>query len=142
MRTGIVIATSIVALTTSLVAHADEKKADQQFCAAAVEFRSDVAELKAIGPHSTVAELRAATDRLDKPVSDMQKAADKMKTPAAKQFTEAMKVLKQDVNNIPDDATLEQVRSKIHADIQNAQSAGQQVATEAGCPSPPAPQRP
>jgi hypothetical protein len=29
MRTGIVIATSVVALTTGVVAHADEKKADQ-----------------------------------------------------------------------------------------------------------------
>jgi hypothetical protein len=71
----------------------------------------------------------------------MESAADKMKTPAAKQFTEAMKVLKQDVNDIPDDATLEQVRSKIRTDIQNAESTGQQVATEAGCPPPAEPKQ-
>jgi hypothetical protein len=138
MRTAIVIATGLVALTAGAVAHAD-RKADQKFCAAAAEYRSDIAELNSIGPHSTVAELRAATDRLDKPVNDMQKAADKMKTPTAKHFTESMKQLKVDVNSIPDDATLEQARAKIRGDIQNAQDAGRQVATEAGCP-PPAPQ--
>jgi hypothetical protein len=101
-----------------------------------------VAELNATGPHSTVADLRAATNRVVNSANDMQKAASKMKTPAAKPFTEAMKQLKNDVDTIPDDATLKQVRSKISADIQNAQSAGQRVAAEAGCPSPaPPPQQ-
>lgn len=137
MRTAIVIATGLVALTAGAIAHADQK-ADQKFCTAAAEYRSDITELNAIGRHSTVAELRAATNRLDKPVNDMQKAADKMKTPTAKHFTESMKQLKEDVNSIPDDATLDQVRAKIQGDIENAENAGRQVATEAGCP-PPAP---
>jgi hypothetical protein len=135
MRAAILIATGLVALTAGAVAHADPK-ADAKFCAAAAEYRSGIAELNAIGPHSTVAELRAATDRLDKPVADMQKAADKMKTPTAKRFTESMKQLKGDVDAIPDEATLEQVRDKVRGDIQNAQSAGRQVAAEAGCPAP------
>jgi hypothetical protein len=64
-----------------------------------------------------------------------------MKTPAAKQFEGAMTRLRNDVNTIPDDATLDQVRTKISSDIQNAQSRAQEVAIEAGCPSPPPSQR-
>jgi len=134
MKTAIAIATGL-ALLTAGVAYADQR-ADARFCAAAAEFRSDVAELNAIGPHSTVAELRAATHRLDRPVNQMQRAAKKMRTPAANNFNEAMKLLRVDVNNVPDDATLEQVRAKIHADVENARDAGRQVATEAGCPAP------
>jgi len=143
MRTAIVIGTSIAVLTGAVVAGADQTKADKQFCAAAAEFRVAVADLQAIGPHSTVSELRAATERVDKPVNDMQKAAKKMSTPTAKHFTESMKQLDQDVNSIPNDATLEQVRSRIRDDIQAARSSGQQVAAEAGCPvaEPPPQQR-
>ncbi|HXN32018.1 MAG TPA: hypothetical protein VN894_09155 [Polyangiaceae bacterium] len=139
MRAATIITAGLVALTIGVVAHADQK-ADQKFCASAAAFESNVAELNAIGPHSTVAELRAATKRVEKSANDMEKAADKMKTPAAKQFTEAMKQLKNDVDTIPDDATLKQVRSKISADSQNARSTGEQVAAEAGCPAPPPPQ--
>ncbi|MGA7121812.1 MAG: hypothetical protein WBY94_17020 [Polyangiaceae bacterium] len=140
MRTATMITAGLVAFTIGVVAQADQK-ADEKFCASAAAFDSNLAELNAIGPHSTVAELRAATKRLDDSAIDMQKAAKKMKTPAAKQFNEAMRQLKNDVDSIPDDATLNQVHSKIRADVQNAQSAGQQVAAGAGCPAP-APQQP
>jgi hypothetical protein len=133
MRRVILVFAGLVALTTGAFAEADQKT-DQKFCAAAASFESNAKELNAIGPHSTVAELRAATNRVENSANDMQKAAGKMKTPTAKQFTTAMKQLRTDVDTIPNDATLEQVRSKISDDIQNAQSTGQKLATEAGCP--------
>jgi hypothetical protein len=139
-RVSSAISAGVVALTIGVVAQADQKT-DEKFCASAAAFDSNVAELNAIGPHSTVAELRAATDRVEKSANDMQKYASKMKTPAAKDFTGAMKQLKSDVDKIPDDATLQQVHTKISADVQNAQTKGQQVATEAGCPSPAPPQQ-
>jgi hypothetical protein len=92
--------------------------------------------LSSIGPQSTVAELRAVTGRVDNDVATMQKAATKMKTPTAKEFTTAVSQLKKDVNAIPDDATLAQVRSKVDNDIQNVENLGMKVATEAGCPAP------
>jgi hypothetical protein len=141
MRKAIVIATGLVALTAGSAAKADQK-ADQKFCAAAATFDSDAAELKAIGPHSTMAELRAATDRVEKSATAMQKAAAKIKTPTAKEFDASMKQLKQDVDKVPDDATLEQVRSKIKTDVQGTQSTGQQLATESGCPQPTPQQEP
>jgi hypothetical protein len=130
------LATGLAALTMSFAANADQKKADEKFCAAVASYQADAAELKAMGEHSTVAEVRAAMTRLDNDVNQMQSAASKMKTPTAKQFMEATKQLRKDVNNIPDDATLQQVHSKLQADVEKARSAGMQLATEAGCPLP------
>ena len=134
----------LVILTVGVVAHADPKPgASEAYCAAVAALDSYLAELNAIGPHSTVAELRAATSRIERDATEMQKVAGKMKTPAAKEFNVAVKKLKQDVNNIPDDATLEQVRTKIRDDAQSTQNTGQQLASESGCPqSPPTQQTP
>jgi hypothetical protein len=131
----------MAALTVSVVLHADQKKADEKFCGAVASFQSNAAELKAIGPHATMAEVRAASRRIDNDVEQMKSAASKMKTPAAKQFLVAMKQLNKDVSSIPDDATLQQVHSKIEADARDARTSGRQVAAEAGCPqAPPADQ--
>jgi hypothetical protein len=123
------------ALTASFAARADQKKYDEKFCASAASFQSDVAELNAIGPHSTVAELRAAQTRVDNDLANMQMAASKMNTPTAKQFLDAMQRLDKDVGSVSDDATLQQVQSKIQADVQNARTAGRKLAAEAGCPA-------
>jgi len=139
MRRSIAIATGLFALTFGALVHADQKS-DQQFCASVAAFETDLAQVNAINPHSTVGELRAATDRLDTDTNNMQKAADKMKSPAAKQFRDSIKILKHDVNAIPDDATLAQVREKIQTDVQNARISGRALAAEAGCPVQPQPQ--
>ena len=135
MKRAIVTTAVMAALTASLAVHADDKKADEKFCAAVTSYRSNVEELKAIGPHSTVAEVRAARTRIDKDVADMQTAASKMKTPTAKTFLQATKRLDQDVSKISDDATLRQVHAKLQADVQGAQEAGRDLANEAGCPA-------
>jgi hypothetical protein len=127
-------AAGLAVLTASFAARADQKKEDEKFCAAAAAFQSDAAELKAIGPHSTVAEAHAATGRVESDVSQMQQAAGHMKTPAAKQFVDATDTLIKYLRNIPDDATLQQARTTIQTDAQNAQTSGRQVAKEAGCP--------
>lgn len=136
-RTGAAIAAGLVTLAGAHTAQADQKSpADDRFCADIAALDSDLMELNAIGPHSTVAELRAAINRVDDDNTEIRKAAGKMKTPTAKQFTGAIKQLDHDVNNIPSNATLEQVRTRIHDDGQNALAAGQQLAAESGCPQP------
>jgi hypothetical protein len=134
MKQAVVIVAGMAVLTASLAAQADQKKEDEKFCAAAAAVQSDVAELKALGPHSTVAEAQAASGRVENDVAQMQQAAGHMKTPAAKQFVDATNTLTKYIRNIPDDATLQQVRPTIQADVQNAQTSGRQVAKEAGCP--------
>jgi len=131
-----VVGMSVIALTASVAAGADQSKEDQKFCEEAAAFQVDATQLNAIGPQSTVAELRAASDRVVEDASNMQKIAHKMKTATAKQFTEAMKQLQRDINAVPDNATLDQVRTKINADIQSARSMGRQLAAESGCPVP------
>ena len=135
MKRAIITTTVLAALTASFAVHADNKKADEKFCAAVTSYRSNIAELKTMGPHSTVAELRSAKSRIDKDVAEMQTAAAKMKTPTAKTFLQATRRLDQDVNKVSDDATLKQVQDKLQADVQSAQSAGRDLANEAGCPA-------
>jgi hypothetical protein len=134
MKKAIVMATGLVVLTASLSVGADQKTEDAKFCAAAAAYQSDSAELKALGPHSTMGEVRAASDRLQSDVSAMQSAASHMKTPAAKQFLDATNQLTKSIQNVPDDATLQQARTTIQTNAQNAQAAGRQLAKEAGCP--------
>jgi hypothetical protein len=109
-------------------------KPDETFCVATARLDMDLAELNAIGPHSTVAELRAASDRTEYHVATMQRAAARMKTPAAQRFTAATKQLKRDIEKVPEEATLEQVYAAIAADAQNARAARDELAGEAGCP--------
>lgn len=137
MKTRLMIAACLVAATAGVGAYADENK---KFCGTLAQFDSDVAALNAIGPQSTVGELRAARDRVDKDESQLKWEARWMNTPAAKEFRDALKQLDNDVNSLPNNGTLQQTGSKIQADAQNLQSAGRKLAGEAGCPEL-APQR-
>jgi len=132
MKNAIVV--GFVVLAVGGIAACKDEKAGQKFCAAAAKFDTDLTELKAIGPHSTVAELRAATDRTDDDVVAMQKYASRMDTPAAKRFTAATQQLKRDTSRVPAEATLEQVYATIDTDVQNARAAGDDLAKESGCP--------
>jgi hypothetical protein len=78
--------------------------------------------------------VRAAGRRISSAVDKMQAAASRMDTPTAKRFLDATHKLDKDISDVSDDATLKQVREKMHADIKEAQAAGEQLASEAGCP--------
>jgi hypothetical protein len=126
----------LVVVCAAFAVHADQKKYDAKFCAAAESFRANAAELNAIGPQSTVAEARAAQNRVNHDVQQMRSAAGWINTPTAKQFVTTTDRLDKDLNKIPDDATLQQEHDRIKQDVQDAQAAGRQLATEAGCPPP------
>jgi len=136
MRTrAVLIATGIFAATmTSVIAHADEKAHEEKFCAALAQFRADLTTLESIGPNSTVADLRAASDRIAKDADDVQKAAHKIKSPTAKQFTDSAKQLREEVRALPANITIEQAKSRIQDDVQNVEQSAQKLATESGCP--------
>jgi hypothetical protein len=116
----------------SSAARADQT-ADQKFCAALASYQGHIAQLGAMGGQSTVADVRTATKQVDKDVSDMQKAASKMGTPTAKEFTDAIKQLDKDVESIPDNATMDQVQEMVKGDVNRARTAGAKLAGEAGC---------
>jgi hypothetical protein len=139
-RAAIVMATAWVAVTASAVVQADQSKVDQKFCEAVASFQSNAAQLNAMGPNSTVGEVRAARKRLDNDVDKMRTAAFFMTSSTAKQFRQAMSQLDRDVDHVRDDATLQQAYSQIQSDVRNAQSTGQQLAAEAGCPQTTPPQ--
>jgi hypothetical protein len=138
---AIVIATALAALTAGTAVHADQTTQNAKFCAAVGSFRSNVAQLRAISPQSTVAELRAATGRIDNDISDMQNTAKKMDTPTAKEFNDALKKVERDTNGVSDDTTLSQVHTQLQGDIDHARATGRQLAMESGCPAPATPQQ-
>lgn len=141
---AVLIATGFFAATmTSAMAHADQQKHEKDFCAALAKVHTDFTTLQSIGPSSTMAELRAASDRLAMNANDVQKAADKIKSPTAKQFTDSARQLRDEVQALPPNITVSQAKSRIHDDIQNVQQSAQKLATESGCPeAAPEPQSP
>ena len=133
--TAIALAAGLVATTAGTTLHADQTH-NERFCAAANAFRTDVTQLRAMGRNATVGELRATVDRIQSDADEMEHVSGQMNTPTSRQFHEALKKLRYDVNSVPSDATLEQVRGQIQGDIDNARSTGWQVASEAGCTIP------
>lgn len=132
---AVLIATGFFAATMmSAVTHADQKKHEEAFCAALTKFRADFTTLQSIGPDSTMAELRAASDRIATDANDVQKAASKIKSPTAKQFTDSAHQLRDEIQALPSNITIQQAKSRIQGDIQNVQQSAQQLATESGCP--------
>jgi hypothetical protein len=129
----VLVATAAAVWMAASPVRADQTKADQQFCAAAASYKTNIAELDAMGPHSTVAELRSAMGRVEHDVSEMKKSASKMKTPTVKEFTDAINQLKKDVGSIPDDATLEQVHDRLQGEVDRAKNTGMRLSSEAGC---------
>lgn len=132
---AVLIATGFFAATmTSAMAHADEQKPEKEFCAALAKVRADFTTLQSIGPSSKMEELRAASDRIATDTNDVQKAASKIKSPTAKQFTESARKLHEEIQALPPGTTVEQAKSKIHGDVQNVQQSAQKLAAESGCP--------
>ncbi len=135
MRRASLLVTSLTVLwTTTLVVRADDTKKQEAFCASLSQFNSDLATLEAIGPSSTIAELRTAANRVDSSARQVQKKAGKIKTSTAKQFTASAKKLGNDARSLPDSMTLEQAQSKLKNDVQDVEQAAQQLATASGCP--------
>lgn len=140
---AVLIATGLFAATmTSAMAHADQQKREEKFCTALAAFRADFTTLQSIGPSSTLAELRAASDSIAKDADDVQSKAQKIKSPTAKQFTDSARQLRDEIQALPPNITVEQAKSRIHDDIQNVQQSAQKLAAESGCPeAAPEPQR-
>lgn len=131
----VLIATGFFAATmTSAMAHADQQKHEKDFCAALAKFRADFTKLESIGPSSTMADLRAATDRAAMDADDVQKTAHKIKSPTAKQFTASARKLRDEIHALPPNITVDQAKSRIDDDIQNVQQSAQKLATESNCP--------
>lgn len=131
----VLIATAFFAATmTSAMAHANAQKPEKDFCAALGKVRTDFTKLQSIGPSSTMEELRAASDRLATDANDVQKAASKIKSPTAKQFTDSARKLHEEIQALPPNMTVEQAKSRIHDDVQNMQQSAQKLAAESGCP--------
>jgi hypothetical protein len=134
-KSGILIAVSLAALAISAAAPADEAKKNAKFCASLTDFDSGVAALQAIGPTSTVKQLRTAADRVEADANKVLKAAGKIKSDTAKQFTDSARQLRKDASAIPDTVTIEQAHSRIDDGVQNVKRAARQLATESGCPA-------
>jgi hypothetical protein len=118
------------------VAHADtkEQQHEQKFCTALAQFHSDLASLEGIGPNSTLAELRAASDRVSNDADKVQKSAKKIKGETSKQFQDSANTLRKEVRALPENITVAQAKSRIGDDVKNVKEAAKKLAEESGCP--------
>jgi hypothetical protein len=134
MRKATFLTFGLVVLMTGAVARADEKAKEEKFCAAITDFHSDMSTFDSLGPSSTVAELRAASDRISTDSKSVQKAASKIKTATSKEFVNAVDKLRSDAKSLPDNITIEQAKAKLDNDITKVKAATRKLTTESGCP--------
>ena len=119
---------------TSASARADQKKHEEKFCGALAAVSADLATLRDLKRDSTVGEVRVVLKRLR---SDAQMANDqarKIDTPAAKQLVRSTAELDREVNGLPDTATLEEARTRLHDEMADVKRDTKALAAESGCP--------
>ncbi|NVB76791.1 MAG: hypothetical protein HOV81_00215 [Kofleriaceae bacterium] len=132
-RTFKITAVTFALALTSSIAGAQPKKHEEKFCSSLTSLNQDLTKLKEMGPSSTVGELKASLRSAKKHSEEVGKEARKMKSPEAKQFTEAANQLTSR-SNISDDMTIQQAKSQIQDDVQNLEQHAQALAQESGCP--------
>ncbi len=121
------------AAVTSAVAHAQQSKREEAFCADLTRFRNDVTALQSIGPGSTMGELRTTADRVARDADDLQRSAYMINSRTAKQFTTSARQLRNEIQALPPNITVGHAKSRIRGDLQDVQHSAQQLATESGC---------
>jgi hypothetical protein len=140
MKTRVTILAGLLAMSASVLAFADQKEEQQKYCAAIAALHSDVGAFEGLGQSSTIAEVRAAVDRIQDAAKEVTKAAGKIKSPTADLFSEAVKRLHTDMKSIPDNATVAQAHTTLQGDTRAVQDAAKKLAAESGCPAPQPPQ--
>src|SRR5262249_14691546 len=133
-RTSLFSAGLIAALLTT-GAYADQAKQEKKFCDTLEKFSVDLSKLEAVTPQSTMGELRAAADRVEKDADDVTTAARKIKTPTAKQFTQPANQWRSELKSMSSNVTVEQAKARIKDDLTNTRDAAQKLADESQCPS-------
>ena len=131
-----------VAITTTLLAlglmgassRADKKADQQKFCSAASTLNQDITKLNTLTRNSTVREVKSVTSKLRQDSNAAVKAARKIKSPAATQFTQSAQQLVTETRNIPENMRVSQVRSRLQGDANNVRQSGHALAVESGCP--------
>lgn len=132
MRTFTITAVTFGLALTSSIASA-EKKHEEKFCSALYSLNESITKLEAMGPSSTIGELKSTLKETRKHSEEVGKEARKMKSPSAKEFTAAADKLKSK-ENISNDMTVEQAKTQIKDDVQNLGQKTQTLADESGCP--------
>jgi hypothetical protein len=141
MKTKTFLMVSLVSVMTSAAAHADEQAKQEKFCAAIADFQSDMTKLDSIGPSSTLAELRAASDKVVADAQEVRKTAAKIKTATSKEFGSAADKLRNDARALPDTTTIDQARTKLEDDIRKVKDSAKKLTMESGCSDQPPPMK-
>jgi len=140
MKRSASIFVSVIALTAgmTLMTSADvqesKKKHEEKFCTVLKQFHSDLSTLLAMGPQSTLQELRNASDRVVKDANQVEKQGSKIKTPTAKEFKGAAQQLRTETRSLPENITIEQAQMRIQEDVQNLRQSARVLAVESNCP--------
>jgi hypothetical protein len=134
MKTIAISASILLVVMTSMTARADRKKHEEKYCSALSGVSTDLAKLEALGPRSTLSELRAEVMQIDKDAKTVDREARKIKTATSKQFVQAAEQLYKEMRSLPDSMTIEEARTRLDGDVQAVKRSARALATESGCP--------
>jgi hypothetical protein len=116
------------------VAHADRAKHKEKYCSALSAVSAELAALEAMGPQSTVGELRTAVAKVEEDAKAVDKEARKIKTETSKKFVQSAEHLQKEMQSIPDTMTLDEARVRIDDELRQVKRNARALAVESGCP--------
>ena len=124
----------LVGAMTSTIAGADRQKHEETYCTALSAVSADLAKLDALGPSSTVSELRTTVARMDTDAKAVNRAATRINTPTSRPLVQAMDQLSDEMRKVPDSMTLDEARSRVGDDVKAVERSAKALAEESGCP--------
>ncbi|KUM33191.1 hypothetical protein [Arthrobacter sp. EPSL27] len=132
---GITLAVAIALLTgCSTPAANTPQENESQVCAATKAYASALTSFKdSLTPTSTVDQVKEAREQVAKAHEDLMKASEAVAKDRVDAVQEAEKKFAAAVRDIPDDATLAQVRASLRDDAANVQAALSDLGTAAKC---------
>ena len=136
-KTKIVLAAAaLAALTTAQVRADSQEQKDAKLCQDLTGVNTALGNLENLTKNSTVAETKAAAQRLSDAADKLSKSAKDARPQEGKAFDQARKDFKNSVNNVPKDATVGEVQANIAANRDRLKAAYRNLESSVTCPEP------
>lgn len=135
-KAGILIAFLIVFTVVGAVGCEEEltpEEARAEACTALMDFEASLGDMVALGPGATVGDLRAAADEVQASFSDFEDAAAQVAEAQAADLKQAYDQLQSTIQQIPDDATIQEALTMIQPDLAAVEAEWQSVFDDLNC---------
>lgn len=134
MRMKALLAAALFAGFTTSAQAEDEVKQTEQLCADMAQTNAAINNFQNLSSDSTVAEAKAAQERVSDAIDKLGKSAKKARPEQYKELKDAHTQLKDSMKDIPKDATLGQVQAGIQTSRQRLREAYSDLEQSVSCP--------